>query len=442
MLKKFLTYIKDNKLIKKDERVLMAVSGGIDSMVMADLFLKAGIETGIAHCNFCLRGKEADKDEALVRNYAEENNIIFFSKRIDTKGYATMKGISIQMAARELRYSWFDDIMNEKVFNLTALAHNLNDNIETMLINLTRGTGITGLTGMKPSAGRIIRPLLFATRSEIEAYCKENIIAYREDRSNAETKYTRNKIRHKVIPELKAINPSVEATLNETAQRLSAVKDIISQFTEEIKNRVISERDNNKIVNIRLLHPYLSNSTLIFELLKPFGITDTTLKNLFTIIEGKSGKRIYTISHMILKNRNELIISGLKESLNVFYEIQNIAGLKKIPFIVSADIISMSGNYNIPADNDTACLDSLKVSFPLIIRNWQPGDYFYPLGMTQKKKLSDYFVDRKYSIIDKEKRLIMESSGDIIWIIGDRIDNRFKITQSTHNALIIKLLKR
>ena len=170
MLKEFLTYIKGNKLIKKGDRVLMAVSGGIDSMVLADLFLKAGIETGIAHCNFCLRGREADKDEMLVKKYAEANNIIFYSKRFDTKRYAAANGISIQMAARELRFTWFEEIMNEKGFNVTALAHNLNDNIETLLINLTRGTGIAGLIGMKPSAGKIIRPLLFATRNEIEIY--------------------------------------------------------------------------------------------------------------------------------------------------------------------------------------------------------------------------------------------------------------------------------
>lgn len=439
MLKDFLTYIKENQLVKEDDRVLMALSGGIDSMVMADLFLKAGLETGVAHCNFSLRGKEADKDEMLVRKFAEDNSIVFYSKRFFTKEYAAKKGISIQMAARELRYTWFEDLMNEKGFNVTALAHNLNDNIETMLINLTRGTGIAGLTGMKPSTDRMIRPLLFATRNEIETYCNTNKIRYREDKSNAETKYTRNKIRHKVIPVLKDINPSVETTLNETALRLSGINDIVSLFINEIRQKVTKKKENVIILNIKLLRPYLINRTLIFELIKPFGITNTTLNDLFNIIDGETGSRIYTISHMILKNRDELIISRLKDKQNEYYEIKNIAELRKVPFVLSAVFARISDIDPIPDDRETACLDSSKLTFPFRIRKWQPGDYFYPLGMKQKKKLSDYFIDLKYSIIDKEKRLIMESSGEIVWIIGDRIDNRFRITPLTKNVLVIKV---
>ena len=443
MLKDFLTYIKENQLVKEDDRVLMALSGGIDSMVMADLFLKAGLETGVAHCNFSLRGKEADKDEMLVRKFAEDNNIVFYSKRFFTKEYAAKKGISIQMAARELRYTWFEDLLNEKGFNVTALAHNLNDNIETMLINLTRGTGIAGLTGMKPSTDRMIRPILFATRNEIETYCNTNKIKYREDKSNAETKYTRNKIRHKVIPVLKDINPSVETTLNETALRLSGINDIVSLFINEIRQKVTREKDNVIILNIKLLRPYLNNRTLIYELIRPFGITDTTLNDLFNIIDGETGSRIYTISHMILKNRDELIISRLKDKQNEYYEIKNIAELRKVPFVLSAVFAGISDIDPIPDDQETACLDSSKLSFPLIIRKWQPGDYFYPLGMRQKKKLSDYFIDCKYSIIDKEKIFIMETSGKIVWIIGDRIDDRFRITKSTKKALVIEVqLKR
>ncbi len=442
MLKDFLSYIKGNQLVNEGDRVLMALSGGIDSMVMADLFLKAGIETGIVHCNFCLRGKEADMDEILVKKFAEEYDIAFYSKRFDTKEYAARNGISIQMAARNLRYAWFEDIMNEKGFNVTALAHNLNDNIETLLINLTRGTGIAGLTGMKPSSGKIIRPLLFATRKDIEKYCNNNNISYREDSSNIETKYTRNKIRHKVIPVLKDINPSVETTLNETAKRLSGINNIVAYFIDEIRQNIICEKDNNFIIDIKLLEPYLNNNTLIYELLKPFGITETTLKDLFNIIKGNTGSHIYTVSHMILKNRGQLIISALKDKQNEFFEINSIAELRMLPFILSAGLYQISSSYSIPEDPEIACLDSSKVSFPLIIRKWQPGDYFYPLGMTKRKKLSDYFVDCKYSIIDKEKKLIMESAGDIVWIVGDRIDNRFRITKLTGEALVIKADKK
>lgn len=440
MLNKFLTYIRENKLADKNDRILMAVSGGIDSMVMADLLLKAGFKTAVAHCNFCLRGNEADKDEELVRKYAGSNKIEFFLKRFETKKYAVQNRLSIQMAARELRYSWFDELMNEKGFNITAVGHNLNDNIETMLINLTRGTGLTGLTGIKPMSGKIIRPLLFASRNDIEDYCKENKIHYREDMSNAETVYTRNKIRHKVIPELKKINPLAEYALNETIKRLSETKDISDRFIAEISNRIITHSDKIKIINLALLQPCLNNKTLVYELLKPFGITDTTLKNLYSIIKGRSGRQIYTMSHMILKNRNELIISPLKASPKVYIEIPDISTLKQLPFIDSADIIRIPDNYFIPVEKSTACLDSSAVSFPLVIRTWQPGDYFYPLGMKQKKKLSDYFIDSKYSVHEKGEKLIMESSGEIVWIIGDRIDNRYRITSTTKKALIIRAL--
>ena len=407
MLNDFLKYIEENRLVRKGERVLIAVSGGIDSMVMADLFIKACIETGIAHCNFCLRGKEADKDEMMVRKLAADNNILFFSKRFDTKRYAAGKRISIQMAARELRYKWFGEIMKENGFDATALAHNLNDNIETLLINLTRGTGIAGLTGMKPAGNRFIRPLLFASRNKIEAYCTRHGISYREDKSNAETKYTRNKIRHLVIPVLKEINPSIEITLNETAERLSGINEIVTRFIDELRHRILKERDNYIILNINQLKPYLCNRTLLFELTKPFGITNCTLKDLSNVIEGKTGSLVLTGTHRILKNRNELIISPRSEQGNEFYQINNIVELRKVPFIISASIVSISDSYSIPSDRETACLDSAKVSFPLILRKWLPGDHFYPLGMKQKKKLSDYFIDRKFSIFDKEKEYIM-----------------------------------
>jgi tRNA(Ile)-lysidine synthase len=438
MLNNFLKYIKENQMVKKGDRVLMAVSGGIDSMVMSDLFIRAGIETGIAHCNFCLRGREADKDEELVRKFAADHSIQFFSKRFDTKGYAAGNGISIQMAARELRYSWFEEIMKKNGYTSTAIAHNLNDNIETLLINLIRGTGITGLTGIKPSGNRIIRPLLFATRASIESYSGNYRIKFREDKSNAETKYTRNKIRHLVLPLLKEINPSIEVTLNETAERLSGINEIVANFIDKLRNLVSDEKDNSLIINISKLRPYINNTSVLYELTKPYGITNTLLKDLRNIIDGRSGGQIFTGTHRIIKNRNELIISCWPEKENESYEIRTIAELRKVSFIGSAKIISIQDNYKIPADQGTACLDYAKISFPLIIRIWKPGDLFYPLGMKKKKKLSDYFTDRKYSIPEKEKAYILESNGKIAWIIGERIDDRFKITEQSTKALIIK----
>ncbi len=438
MLHDFLKYIDENRMIRKGDRVLMAVSGGIDSMVMAYLFTRSGSETGIAHCNFCLRGKESDKDEELVRKFAAGHGIPFFSKRFDTKVYAKNNKISIQMAARELRYGFFGEIMKKHGYNSTAIAHNLNDNIETLLINLTRGTGITGLTGMRPAGNNIIRPMLFATREAIENYCRKNKIRYREDKSNAETKYMRNKIRHLVIPVLRDINPSIEHTLNETAERLSGVNEIVSVFIDRLRGEIQTEREDNIILNVNLLRLYLDNPGILYELTKPFGITSPLLKDLKNIIAGRTGGKVLTDTHRIMKNRNELIISPHRCRDNVTFEIDSIKDLRKVPFIESIKSVNITLNIQITSDPHTAFLDEQKVSLPLIIRRWHMGDSFYPLGMKQKKKLSDYFTDRKYSVPDKEKAYILESGGKIAWLIGDRIDDRFKITGLTRKALIIK----
>jgi tRNA(Ile)-lysidine synthase len=303
MLNDFLKYIEDNHLVKKRDRVLAAVSGGIDSMVMADLFLKSGYNFGIAHCNFGLRKKESDKDELMVRKYAKDQNIPFYSIRFNTMDYAKNNGISIEMAARELRYSWFEKIRKEKGYDMIAVAHNLNDNIETLLLNLTRGTGIAGLTGMKISGNHIIRPLLFSTRRSIEEYCRSNNIFFREDKTNADIKFTRNKIRHKIIPVLKEINPSIEFTLNDTAERLSGINEIFSDFIEKLRKTLFKDRGNTIILNIRQLEPYLKNKAIIFELLRPFGITGSLLTDLQKIITGRTGGQIFTGTYRMIKNR-------------------------------------------------------------------------------------------------------------------------------------------
>ena len=441
MLNDFLKYIDDNRLITQGDRVLLAVSGGIDSMVMAHLFLKAGIETGIAHCNFCLRAKESDMDEELVREFANENEIVFFSKRFKTKVYAKQNGISVQMAARELRYNWFEEIRNKNGFRSIAVGHNLNDNIETLLINLIRGTGITGLTGMKQVSNKIIRPLLFATRQSIADYCKTHQIIFREDRSNTETKYMRNKIRHLIIPILKEINPSIESTLIETAERFNGINEIVTDFINDLRGKISKQDNDITTFNINLLQKHLKNSTILYELFKPFGITRRLLNDLYKVIKGRTGAQLFTSTHRLLKNRKEIIISGLTVNDNEEIVANNLRDLKKHHSILRVKAISISKDYSISTDNETASIDLQKITFPLIIRKWHIGDYFYPLGMTRKKKLSDYFIDRKYSRVEKENALILESGGKIIWIIGERIDNRFRITGSTRKILLIEASK-
>jgi tRNA(Ile)-lysidine synthase len=437
MTEEFKRYIRDNNLAAEGDRILLAVSGGIDSMVMTNLFIESGFETGIAHCNFSLRDEDSDMDEELVSDFARDHNIPFFLTRFDTRQYAAAKGISIQMAARELRYTWFEKIRSSNGFKSIAVAHNLNDNIETLIINFTRGTGLAGLSGIRTKNNYIIRPLLFATRDRISEYCKRNGIKYREDMSNADTKYTRNKIRHKVIPVLKEINPSIESTLNETADRFSDINDIVNEYINRLREKISEQKGEQISFNINSLKKHLDNRAVIFELFRQFGVTSVQINDLIKVIRSNTGAQFYTESHRILKNRDELILSDINKPEAKPYTLETINDLPNVPGIVSASFSDITDTFEIPSDPSVACLDADRITFPLTIRKWKPGDYFIPLGMKQKKKLSDYFIDNKYSILDKENKMILECNGDIVWIVGERIDNRFKITRHTKKALII-----
>jgi tRNA(Ile)-lysidine synthase len=439
MLNDFIKYIEENGLCGSNDRILLGVSGGIDSMVMARLFVSAGFDTAIAHCNFCLRGRESDEDEKLVERTASEYNVPFFIRRFETASHARENGISVQMAARDLRYEWFEKIRSGNNFDLIAIAHNLNDNVETFLINLIRGTGLKGLSGMKPLANRIIRPLLFATRQRIEEYCKQENIPFREDRSNTDVKYTRNKIRHILIPLLKEINPSIETTLNDTARKLTETGEIAARYLALVEKEVFTGEGENIIVKIDSLMSFTGNITLLYELMKPFGITGPLVNDLINVMKGTSGSKIITDTYSIIKDREELIISPFeKDQKDTYCEINNTDELSAANGIESAEEIIMTPVFRIQDDKKTAFLDFEKISFPLLIRSWRKGDSFIPLGMSHSKKLSDYFIDRKFSLIKKEEALILESGGKIAWIIGERIDERFKITSSTSKILMIK----
>jgi len=442
MIEEFNKFISENNLIKQGDKILLAVSGGIDSMVMAHLFLRRNHKEGIAHCNFSLRGKESDKDEEIVRQFAADNNIPFYTIRFETKAYAKKNRLSVQMAARELRYKWFEEIREKNGFDSVAVAHNLNDNIETLLINLIRGTGLAGMAGIKPINNNIIRPLLFATRHDIQTYCDKNKIVFREDRSNAETKYTRNKIRHLVIPVIKEINPSIESTLNETAERFSGINEIVSEYISQLREKITEEKEHTITFNVSLLKNYLHNKAVLFELFKPYSVTNTKLSDLIKVIGGKTGGQIITDTHRIIKNRKEIIVSDEDCLKETSYTIGSTEAFCIFPEISSARNVKISDTYEIPSDPHIACIDLQKISFPVLIRKWKPGDYFYPLGMKQKKKLSDYFIDNKYSRFDKENIFILESGGKIVWLIGDRIDDRFKITSFTKKGLLLKLKRK
>jgi tRNA(Ile)-lysidine synthase len=439
VIEEFRKYIEENSLFSKSDKVLLAVSGGIDSMAMAHLFLSSGNNVGIAHCNFNLRGRESDKDEIFVRNFALNHNTPFYSERFDTTGFATEKGISIQMAARELRYRWFEEIRVKHNYDFISVAHNLNDNAETFLINLTRGSGIAGLTGMKPKHRFIIRPLLFASRAAIVDYSNLNNVDYREDESNSQTKYTRNKIRHIILPQFREINPSFDTTITDTAERLSEINEIVTEYISEIREKVSVQRSGSIVFRINMLQDLSPKRTILYELFRPYGISKGQLDDVISLIDAKTGTRLITSDYRLLKNRKELIVTHSGDNSDGKIEIETVKDFLKYPGCISAEITKVRPDLKIPESSNIACLDADRISFPMLIRKWKHGDSFYPLGMKQKKKLSDYFIDRKYSIYAKDCCRILESEGKIVWIMNDRIDNRFRITSATKNALFIEV---
>jgi tRNA(Ile)-lysidine synthase len=438
MIEELKEFIYENKLITNSDRILCAVSGGIDSMVMAHLFVKLQADIGIAHCNFNLRGKESDGDEELVRQFAVTHNIPFYTVKFETKKYAFENHISVQMAARDLRYNWFEEIRVNHNFSLISVAHNLNDNVETFLINLTRGTGIGGLTGMKPKNNCIIRPLLFASRNKIAVYCKENLIDFREDKSNADTKYTRNKIRHSIIPKFLEINPSFENTIIDTSERLNEINEIVTDYIIKTRNEISISNGDTIVYRIKSLQSLSPQLTMLFELFRPYGIRKGQLEDLVKLIDGRTGTRLFTDDYRVFKNRTDLVVSKKNNDTGNFFVINSVEDFTNYKYCVSAEIININSGFIMPESSETACLDAKKVSFPMVIRKWKHGDNFYPLGMKQKKKLSDYFIDKKYSVLEKEQCMILESQGSIVWLINDRIDNRFRITKSTTEILILK----
>ncbi len=389
MLDEFKEYISKNHLLTREENVLLAVSGGIDSMVMTHLFISAGFKTAIAHCNFQLRGSESDEDERFVKGFAETNDIQFYAQRFDTTGFAEERGISIQMAARELRYRWFEELREKNGYKCIAIAHNLNDNVETFLINLSRGSGIAGLTGMKLKHKYIIRPLLFASRVAISGYCRLNSINYREDRSNSETKYTRNKIRHKILPLFEEINPSFETTIIETAERLEEINEIVSARFAEVREKVSVLHPDKTVFRISLLKELSPLNTLLFELFRPYGLGSDQVDDLVNLFKARTGSKLFTGTHRIIKNRNELIAIKNHENISDSFVITVIKDLEDFPGCTEVKILNTGKGFKIPESQNIGCFDAGKVLFPLIIRRWKHGDSFYPLGMKQKKKLSD-----------------------------------------------------
>lgn len=435
MLQRFIDFINTNNLCKQDDHLLLAVSGGIDSMVMLHLFLAAGYHCAVAHCNFSLRGEESDGDEDFVRKVVTQKGLSFFFRRFDTLRYAKDKNISVQMAARELRYEWFEELCVQHNISLIAVAHNKDDMAETFLLNLSRGTGIRGLTGIKAINGRIIRPLLFADRREIADYASANDIPYREDSSNSINKYKRNKIRLDILPLLKELNPSFMDALADSIAHLKEVEEIYTHAIEQARKKILSYKEGKTYVDIaalQVLHPL---RCYLFEIIREYGFSPNQINDILNLLHAPTGKQITGNDYILLKDRKQLIIYPANSEKGKFYIDEHTQDMH---YPLKLKIKTPPPPFMIPTDSNIACLDYDKLIFPLILRKWQPGDYFKPLGMQGLKKLSDFFIDRKISRADKENIWLLLSGEKIAWIIGIRIDDRFKITEQTEIAYTIE----
>jgi len=422
--KQFHKFINQHQLVNKGEKVLLAISGGLDSMAMAELFRTTDYSFSIAHCNFGLRGEESDQDEYFVSEWARDKGIGCFTKRIE------ITGNSIQLEAREKRYLWFDELCEEKGFHKVATAHHLNDSLETTLLNLTRGTGIKGLTGVPIRNGEIIRPLLSFSRSELAAFAKENDLQWREDSSNAKTDYHRNKIRLEVVPKLKEINKSLEQTFKHTNERMGLLTGLVD---EKVAN-VLSEYFDETCGELRL--DWLKKEydlLLLSEILSGYGFNYVTAKEVFEA-KGQSGKTFETSDWKVIMDRQSLFIRKVEQ--RDFEEVWiEGEGNWKLPVGQIEGKIESGNPLVFPKDGTGALLDKDKLVYPMKVRRWQVGDTFQPLGMTGRKKISDLLIDRKVPLAKKDQVLVLESEGEIAWVIGYQISEKFKVDEDTSSTL-------
>jgi tRNA(Ile)-lysidine synthase len=442
MQKAFSSYIQKENLFITSDTILLTVSGGIDSIVMCELFHKANFKFAIAHCNFKLRGKESNGDELFVKQLAKKYDVPFFCKSFNTSAYADKKNSSIQMAARDLRYEWFEEIRKKEKFQYIATAHHQDDSVETFFINLVRGTGISGLHGILPKQGKIIRPLLFTNKNEIEIFAKKNKLKHREDSSNASDKYVRNKLRHQVIPVLKELNPALGNTINETIQRLRDVELIYKNEIENKRKTIVKKEKGNYTISIEQLKKLSLPFIYLYKFLKPYNFNANTVESIIAALSGESGKQFYSDTHRLIKDRNLLIIEKIPGIRDQELRIEINKDQKEL--VIEGLQLKFRTLHENPKPKilnpKSECVDFDKLEFPLEVRKWETGDTFYPLGMKGKKKLSDFFIDKKLSISQKENTWLLTSKGKIVWVIGLRIDERFKITDKTKKIYFAELV--
>ena len=440
LLEHFEQYNERHSLFSHEDRILLTVSGGVDSMVMLALFAEAGYNVGVAHCNFCLRGAESDEDEVLVAATAERYGVPFYNKRFDTTGEMERTGESMEMAARRLRYEWFAELSAEHGYNSIAIAHHIDDSIETFFINLFRGTGLRGLTGISRQRSNIIRPLLFAERKEILEYAVAHKIKFREDSSNRSKKYLRNKIRLGLLPMIREINPRFTSMMRGNLYRLSDAQLFIEASIEKIKEQVLEKQNGVDRIHTALIDPHFPQSFVIYSILNTlYGFKGDIVDELYkALTNGATGKQFYSREYMACIDRQDIVISTITEEDDCLVSVERRAIRSycgnSVLYYEHTDIDNVS-DYNVPAE--IAFLDESKLVYPLTLRRWQEGDSFIPFGMIGRKKVSDFLTDRKLSVVEKRRQFVLLSGDDIVWVVGQRIDDRYRVTSKTENILKI-----
>jgi len=441
MLDQFLTFINKQNLIQPTQKVLLAVSGGMDSVVMCDLFSKAKINFVIAHCNFGLRAEESNEDEMFVKKLSIKYKVPFVITTFQTLAFADSEKISTQMAARILRYEWFEKVRKEHNCDYIATAHHQNDVLETIFLNLTKGTGIAGLHGIKAKKGYLIRPMLFAEKDDIFEYIVENQIIWREDSSNESNKYQRNLIRNEVVPLLKKINPNLENTIQQTVERISAVEEIFEQEMEMLRKQITWSDAQATFVNYKAIQTLSQPLIKLSEMLKAFHFTYQQCQDIFEAFDKEPGRMFLSPTHTLVKDRTELVIT--KKNLQVFESQVIETGMREFLSeninLTIGESFAKTEEFIVPNAKKKACLDADKVRFPLQIRKWKEGDWFCPLGMNKKKLISDFLIDTKVPLNLKKEVYVLTSNGSIVWVVGHRLDDRFKVTDKTEKIFLIEI---
>lgn len=441
MIRQITKFIDKLQLLDSDFPVVAGISGGKDSVVLLHILKQLGYSCIVAHCNFHLRDAASDGDEKFVQEMADNCGFIFEKIDFDTITYAHDKSISIEMAARELRYNWFETLRIKHRAQAIAVGHHADDNTETILLNLIRGTGIKGLAGIKPKNGFIVRPLLCVNRLEIEKYIHQHGIFYREDESNAENIYVRNQIRNQVIPLLENINPSFKLNLNEMGGILDEYYQWSNESLDLLFSKIYLFEDNQAKLNILQLKATGHSSLLLYHWLSPLGFHGDIIKQLNQSLlseEPNTGKIFESEKFKLLIDRNYLILSNKIQSENEIYTL-HYKNHPNLPFALSINSFEKGDHFIFSRNNEIVHLDADKISFPLTIRKWKKGDFFYPLGMNKRKKISDFLIDEKINLFNKEAIYVMLHNDQIVWVIGHRIDNRFKITPQTKNIVEFRL---